>query len=501
MFFRKPSPTSTSSLHDHLPSSPDPFSNTKDKDPNIYIAKLTKIKYFLFSSIFIATWLILIRLRLFPTNTTTITTSLSTTLNNHTKTCLGSYPFYIYNLPPKFNLGLLEHCNKLNIYTNMCPHVANNGLGQPITTVTETVTALPLSTSSSSWFATHQFIAEMIIHARLENHPCRTWDPTEARLFYVPFYGGLYASSVFREANLTQRDSLIVDLVDFLQSQPRFSVNNGRDHFLALGRTAWDFMRTPDGPDFGANILLNLPSVKNMSVLTVERQPWQGKNQFGIPYPSYFHPRSLTELAKWQNGIRHSQRPHLFSFVGGPRKGLKKAQIRDEILKQCRNSEKCELVQCGRGAGKCHDPMAVLEVMTKSRFCLQAPGDSFTRRSTFDSILAGCVPVFFSPHTAYSQYAWYVPDERDTYSVFIDENDCGEGKKSIEEVLMAISKEKEEKMRGVVISLINKVTYMHPNASVVEDVSFGDAVDIALERLSRIVEEKISGGDSESEEV
>ncbi|XP_015947091.1 probable xyloglucan galactosyltransferase GT17 [Arachis duranensis] len=495
MFFRKPSPTS--SLNYYLPSSSDLFPKTKDKDPNIALTKLNKIKYLLFSFLLIATWLILLRLWLSPTTTTTLTTTTTTTLNNHNKTCVGSYPFYIYNLPPQFNLGLLEHCNNLNIYTNMCPHVANNGLGQPILT---TVTALS-SSSSSSWFATHQFIAEMIIHARLENHPCRTWDPSEARLFYVPFYGGLYASSVFREANLTQRDSLAVDLVDYLQSLPWFNINEGKDHFLALGRTAWDFMRTPSGPDFGANILLNLPPVKNMSVLTVERQPWQGKNQFGIPYPSYFHPKSLTELMTWQKQIGDSIRPYLFSFVGGTRHGLEKAKIRDEILKQCKNSMKCELVQCGNGASKCHDPMAVLEVMSKSRFCLQAPGDSFTRRSTFDSILAGCIPVFFSSHTAYTQYAWYLPDEKNTYSVFIDENDCGEGKKSIEEVLMGISKEDEEKMRVAVINLIHKVTYMHPNASVVEDVSFGDVVDIALERLSRIVEEKISGKDFGSEEV
>ncbi|KAE9615777.1 putative exostosin [Lupinus albus] len=79
-----------------------------------------------------------------------------------------------------------------------------------------------------------------------------------------------------------------------------------------------------------------------------------------------------------------------------------------------------------------HEPMVVLEVMKNSRFCLQAPADSFTRKSTFDSMLAGCIPVVFSPHTAYTQYAWYLPQHTHSYSVFIDEKHTS-GKYKIEQ--------------------------------------------------------------------
>ncbi|TKY69115.1 Xyloglucan galactosyltransferase KATAMARI1-like [Spatholobus suberectus] len=457
MFFRKPSPIPP--LHS-LPSTTS-FSKTKDPHNN------NKLRYTLFSCLFLASWLLVLRHFWFPASTATTTTTQQR--QRHT-TCHGSGPFYIYTLPSRFNLGLLRRCQNLNIYTNMCPHVANNGLGQPLQT--------------PSWYATHQFIAEMIIHARLENHPCRTWDPDTALLYYVPFYGGLHASSMFREPNHTLRDSLAVDLVDFVQRQPWWKRHNGKDHFVALGRTAWDFMRTQDGPDFGANIFLNLPPVRNMSVLTVERQPWQGTNQFAIPYPSYFHPKTLPETLTWQNQMRQRARPHLFSFVGGTRKGLEKAKVRDDIVKQCGESKRCALVRCGSGDGKCHDPMKVLEVMSESVFCLQAPGDSFTRRSTFDSVLAGCIPVFFSEHTAYTQYRWYLPTERDTYSVFIDEREVGEGKKGIEAVLMGVSGEEVKRMQEVVIGLIPRLTYAHPNAS---EVGFRDAVDVALRRLSRLV--------------
>ncbi|XP_028752622.1 probable xyloglucan galactosyltransferase GT17 [Neltuma alba] len=478
MFFRKPSP-----VHPPWTFKSESFSKLKDSHHPILTSNL---RYTLLLSLFLASWLLLLFwFTPFSSATTPAAASHATRklLPPQTHCDDGTVSVYVYNLPSRFNLGLLTHCQNLNIYTNMCPHVANRGLGQPIPNY--------MSLSSAAWFSTHQFIAEMIIHARVENHPCRTRDPTKANLFYVPFYGGLHASSMFREANHTLRDELAVDLVRYLQDRPSWQKHNGKDHFLALGRTAWDFMRSEHGPDFGANILLNLPPVQNMSVLTVERQPWKGSNQYGIPYPSYFHPTTVSELERWQTMMTESERPYLFSFVGGPRKGLEKAAIRGEILRQCEESTRCKLLKCGGGGGiKCHEPSVVLDVMTKSQFCLQAPGDSFTRRSTFDSVLAGCIPVFFSPHTAYSQYAWYLPaEEKETYSVYIDEK--GEGSKTIEKELMKIPSEKVKRMRETAIKMIPRLTYAHPNAS---DVGFKDAVDVALVQLSRIVQAKINAG-------
>ncbi|KAM1068325.1 hypothetical protein ACFX2B_000308 [Malus domestica] len=408
------------------------------------------------------------------TSTTAIAAATTTTKSPFTvPTCYPSVSVYVYPLPAKFNLGLLDNCHILNVYTNMCPHVANRGLGQPH----------PQLGSAASWFATHQFIAEMIFHARVENHPCRTLDPGRATLFYVPFYGGLHASSNFKEANLTARDELTVDLVDYVQSQPWWKRHNGRDHFIALGRTAWDFMRAADGPDFGANSLLNLPAVKNMSVLTVERHPWQGSNQHGLPYPSYFHPSTWQEMVAWQNKVREMERAHLFSFIGGPRKGLEKAAVRNEFIRQCGESTRCMLLKCGSGASKCHEPSEVLKVMSESQFCLQAPGDSFTRRSTFDSVLAGCIPVFSSPHTAYTQYKWFLPGDVSTYSVYIEEK--SDASKRIEEELLKIPSEKVTAMREKLIELIPSLTYAHPNAT---NLGFGDAVDVALASLAKHIQ-------------
>ncbi|KAK9282862.1 hypothetical protein L1049_011086 [Liquidambar formosana] len=372
-------------------------------------------------------------------------------------TCDGSASVYVYELPPEFNLRLLKDCRHLNIYTDMCPHVANSGLGQPLSKM-----------GSTSWFATNQFTAEMLFHARVENHPCRTWDPARADLFYVPFYGGLHASSKFGEANLTARDALAVKLV--------------KEDFLGLheeeGR--WTYFWSQQSPEFAT-------CQKHDGAHRGEEPLGGGLRQHGIPYPSYFHPSKSDEMLTWQDRMRRSHRSHLFSFIGNPRKKevtTKAGVIRDEIIRQCGESTRCKLVKCVKGKSNCYSPREVVKVMTSSHFCLQPPGDSFTRRSTFDSFLAGCIPVFFSRHTAYSQYAWFLPSDPSAYSVYIEGNGTGR----VEEVLLKIPRETVQRMHGKVIDMIPTITYAHPNKS---HSQFRDAVDVALVALSKHVESRL----------
>ncbi|PQP95569.1 putative xyloglucan galactosyltransferase GT17 [Prunus yedoensis var. nudiflora] len=476
--------------------------NSKFKEIFYYFFTLNTIPYvlvrccallFLFLS---ASWLLLL-LFCFPPTTTT--TSSNDVVREQAQVAEPQSPFkiptcdknmsvYVYTLPPQFNLGLLSQCNNLSIKANMCPAVANSGLGQPLN-----YSRIGHSAVTSSWYITHQYTAEIIFHARLQNHPCRVQDPARATLFYVPFYGGFDALNKYREANLTVRDELTFSLVDYIQAQPWWQRNHGKDHFMALGTVVWDFMRTMSNASASSSskvrtpgTLLKLPATENMSVLIIERHPWQ-PNQHGIPYPSYFHPSTWREMAAWQRMMRLMERPHLFSFVGARRKN--KAAIRNEFIRQCGESTRCKLLKCEGpdGARKCLQPREIMRVMTRSQFCLQAPGDTPTRRSTFDSVLAGCVPVFFSRHTAYSQYAWYLPGDASRYSVYIDEK--SNASRRIEEELLKISSEKVKMMREEIIDLMPSLTYAHPNAT---DFGFGDAVDVALASLAKHIGELIN---------
>ncbi|KAG0458075.1 hypothetical protein HPP92_023232 [Vanilla planifolia] len=387
-------------------------------------------------------------------------------------------PFYIVQLPPSFNTDLVSSCRSLSPFTDMCPHVSNRGLGREIP-------------PSASWHATHQFLAELIFHARAELHPCRTFHPSSAELFLLPFYAGLYASSQFSQRNITLRDSLALRFASFLPMLPSWPRRRGHDHFLVIGRTAWDFMRSPPPTtDFGANPLLLLPETQNLSVLTVERHPWHGRNQFAVPYPSYFHPSSASEVTAWSAAVLASPRTHLFAFVGGARPpAVEKAAARAEILRQCAASPtRCLQIECRPDdPTQCYKPDRVLAVLRRAEFCLQPPGDSFTRRSVFDAVLAGCVPVFFSEHTAYTQYRWYAPASPEDWSVFIGPDRWGR----ILEELDRIPKPVVAQLRARVVDMIPRVTYAHPNASR-RDLGFRDAVDVALVELTKFVRSNVS---------
>ena len=88
--------------------------------------------------------------------------------------------------------------------------------------------------------------------------------------------------------------------------------------------------------------------------------------------------------------------------------------------------------------------------------------ESYTRRSVFDCIVAGSIPVFFWARTAYDQYEWFLPSEPTSYSVFIDNKVVKNGSVSIRNVLEKYSREEVSKMRERVINIIPQILYATP---------------------------------------
>ncbi|WCJ20512.1 Exostosin family protein [Euphorbia peplus] len=195
--------------------------------------------------------------------------------------------------------------------------------------------------------------------------------------------------------------------------------------------------------------------------------------------------------------MKKVKRKYLFSFVGGPRPP-NKDKIRAKVVEQCRfSSKRCKLLECQDKGNKCYKPINVMKFFQASSFCLQPPGDSYTRRSTFDSILAGCIPVFFHPGSAYVQYTWHFPKDYTKYSVFISENEVNNGNTSIETVLNKIPKAKRIAMREQVIKLIPGVVYSYPNSSmeILED-AFDITIDGVLEKVEKIRKDIKEGKDA-----
>ncbi|KAK6940601.1 Exostosin, GT47 domain [Dillenia turbinata] len=406
------------------------------------------------------------------------------TIENKSDPCGGRY-IYVHDLPTRFNEDMLKECNSLSPWTNMCKFTTNAGLGPPLENVEGVF-------SNTGWYATNQFAVDVIFSNRMKQYDCLTKDSSIAAAVFVPFYAGFDISRYLWGYNTSMRDAASLDLVHWLMKRPEWNIMGGKDHFLVAGRITWDFRRlTDEEKDWGSKLLF-LPAAKNMSMLVVESSPWNA-NDFGIPYPTYFHPAHDADVFIWQDRMRKLDRKWLFSFAGAPRPD-KLESIRGQIIEQCKNSKRGTLLECYLGDSKCHSPSSIMQMFQSSLFCLQPQGDSYTRRSAFDSMLAGCIPVFFHPGSAYVQYIWHLPKNYSKYSVFIPEDDIRKRNVSIEERLNKIPHEQVKQMREEVISLIPRLIYADPRSKLetVKD-AFDVAVQAVINKVTKLRREIVEG--------
>ncbi|KAL2493683.1 glycosyltransferase 18 [Forsythia ovata] len=383
---------------------------------------------------------------------------------------------YVYDLPPVLNKELLESCTDLDPWSSRCNAVSNGGFG-PRATGLDGVVPKNLS---PAWYWTDMYAAEVIYHDRMLNYKCRTLSQDQATAFYIPFYVGL-AVGKYLWFNYTSkdRDRHSVMMLDWVKSQPPWIRSNGSDHFIMLGRLTWDFRRLTDSDSEWGTSFIYMPLMKNVLRLSVERSEWDPL-EISVPYPTAFHPRSESDILQWQNSLRVRKRTSLFCFVGATRKKIKN-DFRGVLMSYCKKeSESCRVVDCS--ITQCYDGApAILEAFLDSDFCLQPKGDGFTRRSMFDCMLAGSIPVYFWRGSFENQYEWHLPEDALTYSVFIDHNHVRNGT-SIRNILEGYSREKVRKMREKIIDFLPKFLYGRSNSNL---GNFTDAFDISMDGVLR----------------
>ncbi|XP_010445716.1 PREDICTED: probable xyloglucan galactosyltransferase GT20 [Camelina sativa] len=336
---------------------------------------------------------------------------------------------------------------------------------------------VPNAVFSCSGFRTHMYSLQPILHSRVLKHPCRVYNETQAKLFYVPYYGGYDVLRWhYRNVSDDVKDRLGIEALKWLESKESWRRNAGKDHVFVLGKITWDFRR--DKVPWGSKFL-ELQEMQNPTKLLIERQPWQ-VNDIAIPHPTYFHPQTDDDIISWQIKIASKPRRNLVSFAGGARPG-NPDNIRSTLIEQCvsSSSNQCWFLNCTNRS--CMNPKNVLDLFQDSEFCLQPPGDSATRRSVFDSLISGCIPVVFTPYTAYYQYAWHLPEDHRRYSVYISEQDVKEKRVHVVEIVKAKTLSEKEEMRSYIVhQLLPGLVYGDSNAKIKK---FRDAFDITFDSL------------------
>eukprot|EP00897_Mesotaenium_endlicherianum_P001843 jgi/Mesen1/1687/ME000137S00601 len=334
------------------------------------------------------------------------------------------------------------------------------------------------------WYDIDQYSLEVLVHTYMRQYACVTADPERANAFYLPFYPGLEAEKYLFQGSKAMEDHLASELAALLQASPMWQRHRGKDHFYVLGRPTGDF-RKRKADEWGIPLLAH-PEL-DMFRLTIERGSESEARAFAMPYPTAFHPTTDRQLAAWLAAVRARRAVHFTSFIGGRRttegvfgRALAVAQLRNALMQQCSGAPaECHLMECNYSTRSiCWRSSAVLGTLLSSDFCLQPPGDTATRKSVFDSLLMGCIPVFFDPLTAYRQYTWHLPPDPNSYSVFIPAQAVANGSVNVISVLRSYSAELIARMHETILTIIPGIVYAKGQLKEHED-----ATDISIRSL------------------
>jgi hypothetical protein len=432
--------------------------------------------------------------------------------------CAGRQ-IYVYKLPPQFNQKLIESCGSQPGWRNMCYDLSNQGLGAQFD-VPESDPLANVLLPRTAWFKTNQFSLELLFHERLKAYPCLTDDPEQAAMSYIPFYSALDLTPKLFENSVAVRDQLSERLVGWLQSNRHWETSGGKKHIMVLGRIVWDYVRPVNAFKPGAawgNALLSFPELWNVTKLSIERNPWDSE-QMAIPYPTSFHPASDVEMVAWQSTIRNAKRNKLVVFVGSPRYNkVGGTDLRRELMRQCSGagnadsttpwsdrdnntttaaaaagiansnrtkdpSRSCTMVLCNV-VGCARNPQAPIRAFLEAVFCLQPPGDSATRKSFFDCLIAGGIPVLFDNMSAAQQYQWHLPGNTSSYAITFNRKQVVSGELDIVKRLLEIPQEVITSMRATITDMVSHFVYQKPGSKLAIKDAFDYTIDHLLQKF------------------
>ncbi|CAH1777201.1 unnamed protein product [Owenia fusiformis] len=344
---------------------------------------------------------------------------------------------FVYELDPKLNLDAVECLNKRpKNYTHgvACHYDENLGYGRANGELARGVKT----------FRQCQHGIEVIFHNKLLKSPFRTENPDDADLFFVPYYASLIC---FCQENVKHSDTAIWKVLKvskpYIQKKP---------HFFAIGVPQGDLFSNPKWTPH-CHFLRNRPHLDFVKYAHIESSPLL-KDGVDIPRESYIHfDTPDVELPRINKDI--------LVFMAGKTlgKSLRKILIRQLTDKRANNSRKNgTYFDMTRGKKSCSDSASkdmfkcLLKTAQRSIFCLQPPGDTPTRKSFYDMLLTGCIPVIFTPHPSYfypfqNLIKYNYPFNYDKFTIFIKEKRITKRGENIIDILSKIPKHKIRSMQ------------------------------------------------------
>ncbi|XP_078438293.1 exostosin family protein [Wolffia australiana] len=271
---------------------------------------------------------------------------------------------YLYNLPPKFTTGVVD---KYFLARDLARIGDRRRVNYP----------------------GHQHSAEWWLFSdlqRLDRPPTspvlRVDDPSEADLFFVPFFSSLsLVVNPIRPAgeggvaSIYSDEEMQEELIEWLQGQDYWRRNGGRDHvFVCQDPNA--LYKVIDRIKKGVLLVSDFGRLRED----------QGSLVKDVIVP-YSH-----RINSFKGGIGVEKRKSLLFFMGN-RYRKEGGKVRDELFQVLENEED---VIIKHGAQSRESRRMATQGMHSSKFCLHPAGDTPSACRLFDAIVSLCVPVIVS---------------------------------------------------------------------------------------------------------
>ncbi len=350
------------------------------------------------------------------------------------------------------------------------------------------------------YFSTWQFSLYKNAMARLRASEKRTLDPSKASAFIIPF--DLGAHSFIDHINGRTRVASphgwrAVEYLKEVMKQAVYWKKGGHDHFVFFSVTSYQII------GIGAKVFLT-QGCMNCSVLTIETSPtftarkyYSGKSKkwwYAVPYPSSIHWWEGIKDLPWIHKESDPPRPYLAVFIGSldtqtPHSNIVRRKMNADCMLE---PSICKWFDTAHSCSGMVNQSNNMLVYRQATFCLAPPGDSLTRKSLFDSMMLGCIPVVNAKATI-TQYFWHIPPEDvDLVSVYIPRQAISEKGLNFLSVLKNISADTVKKMQKRIQELAPTIQYSvvpdgygldKGNTKGVWRPPFRDSMDVIIDKL------------------
>ena len=353
-------------------------------------------------------------------------------------------------------------------------------------------------------FQTWQFSLYKTVISRLRVSEYRTRDPSKATSFIVPFDLGVhsYIDHLTGEPRLAaphgrQAGRLLREYCNGNQ-RDIFWKNQGHDHFVLFSITAYQMVGMMV-KEFYMFIC------QNCTVITIETSPTKTaipgrtrKGWFAAPYPSSFHWHESIKYLPWEvpksnsnDKLKYPERNILALFIGSvkPSQPASRA-LRQTLHAQCIRDDSCQWHETAHACNGVVNATNTMLLFRKSVFCPAPAGDSITRKSIFDALVAGCIPVLFS-RASLSQYSWHVSsNDLSKISLYIPMQDINEGGRNFLDILKSIPNDVITQMQLTIEKIAPTLQYSVIPKSIgnldsgkIWKSPFKDAADVIIEKI------------------